>query len=103
MKSRVLDRTLVVIAVLGVVINVFNTVRVIYQEDLKSTYFIQLAVLTLFVLLAVFRKKVRHRTKVFVIFLIMCVAFVTGFDAFGYLAPAKIYIPIIPLFRKGFP
>lgn len=98
MKERILDRTLVLIAVFGLVINVFSTIRVFNQNLLGFTYLVQVSIVVLFVFVAVFRNKIQHKIKVLLVILLMSGILISAFNAFGYLAPAKVYIPVISLF-----
>lgn len=98
LKVDILDKTLVLIAAFGLIINIPGTFRAFNQGTLGETYVIQISIIVGFVFVALFRKKIKHITKAILVILLMCGILISAFNAFGFLATAKVYIPVISLF-----
>ncbi len=97
LRNRILNFGIVLYAVFLTINYLFISLRTL-PDGFTAALFFQGGLTLGIILLAFFRKQLSLRLKIYAVMLIGLLALFSGFNTYGFLASAKVYILIIPVF-----
>lgn len=97
LQDKVVNQSIIAFLIIAVFAQIFVFIRA-FKFGFNISAFSGVAGILFLLILYFFRKKLSIHIKVFVIIFLILLVLTSGMKSYGFLASAKLYIPIIPVF-----